>query len=194
MLRGLGSRACVMGLLFFAGEVQAEEIVSTYHVPVPLADAERLKAWSTMPVDAQLRIRWDRDQAILSYSLPGHLTGSQSIGLKLEGPLDGRRAFQAGDELLMAGTMESTAPFDEDDDPNRRAHATCQFESQWVVSCTVTYASITLDPVAQERWLVARDWSPVDRAGFVEVAAILGHEAIGVVRTNVEHRGSAFED
>ena len=194
MLHGLGSRVCVMGLLLFAGLVQAEEVVSTYHVPVPPADAERLKAWSTMPADAQLRIRWDRDQAILSYSLPGHLTGSQSIGLKLEGPLDGRRAFQAGDELMVTGTMEGPASFDEDDDPNRRAHATCLFESQSIVSCAVTYASITLDPVAQERWLAAREWSPVDRAGFAEVAAILGHEAIGVVRTNVDYRGSIYED
>jgi hypothetical protein len=174
--------------------LHAAEIVSTYHVPVPASEAERLRPWSTMPVDAHFRVRLDRDEAVLKYSLPGHLTGSRSLGLKLTTNLEGRRHFEEGTELILTGPMEALSNPALEDDPNGRAHASCIFGSESVVSCTVAYSSISLDPVAQERWLAAREWPPADRAGFAEVAAILGHEAIGVVRTNVELRGETMDD
>ena len=169
-----------ISLFAFCVVVAPLSYASTYHVPVP----EQFGPFATMPVDANFRLRLDKDEVVLTYSIPNELNGSESLGLRLKAPLAGRTSFQPGEAIDMVGKFD-----DREDDPNASAYAKCTFEIYDRVSCAVNYSEIGLNESAQLTWLQAKNHTPEQIAAFQEVAMILGHEALGIVSTEVQIRG-----
>jgi len=158
----------------------------TYEVPVPADVADRLGPYCMVPMNASFRVRYDHDDAVLNYELPAQLTGAEPHHLKLAVQLHGRRDFNPGDHLIMNGGYESPPPGFIN--PNPAARADCLFGENLAVACTVTYDEVSINAREQVAWLEEEGYTPGQIAGFTEVAAILGHEAIGIVHTKARIR------